>query len=199
VICDAILGNQMFGIFNRKKKIVNEIALTVVQIVGVCFVGSKYIDKKNNFKPPRELWDDSYVLGFMYGLSGLFLHFNFSGSSMKTTDKGHIILLVLANICGSNYSRSVSIVNEAANSRQNKGFNLGVEHSATTYSALCGHVREDDDEPLLLKAKSLIKVDKDLNIQVPKFLKTLDKSRKSRIGAAVIKLTIMKHIKNKYI
>ena len=92
----------------------------------------------------------------------------------------------------------MSIANNAGDSGQNKYFNLGVEHASTTYSAMCGHIKNDDTNPVLLQAKSLVKERRNINIKVPKFLKTLHKSKNSSIGAAVIELTIKKHIKNKY-
>ncbi len=189
----------MFSLFNKNKKIANEIAAATMNTVRLCFATSKYLDERGIFHPPYGFWNDSYIVGFIYGLSGCFLHFDFSGSSIKTEDKGEIIVMVFANMCGNDYRQPMSIANDSALSKQNKDFNLGAAHSSTAYGAMSGRLKENDPDPLLAQAKVLAKQQHDINIEMSGVLGISAASTNSSIGAAVIELTIMNHIKNKYL
>ncbi|MFN5589448.1 MAG: hypothetical protein ACK48P_06420 [Holosporales bacterium] len=188
----------MFGIFNSKKRIASQISIAVMSTIRLCFVCSKHLDSQGIFHPPYNFWNDSYVVGFVYGLIGWFIHFDYSGSSMKTQDKGEIILRTFEQICGNDFTQAMAIIQASAAAQNNAEFNLAVDHSATAYGAMSGRIKDDDPSALLAEARLLAQRTHSVNIEMASMLGT-SASSNSSLGCAVLELSIIKHVKEKFL
>jgi hypothetical protein len=188
----------MFGLFNRKQKISDQISTAVMGTIRLCFSTSKYLDARGVFQAPYEFWKDSYIVGFVYGLSGYFLNFDFSGSSMKVEDKGEIMIRTMMGICKNDYKQALSLVKQSA-AFKDAAFELGLEHSLLAYGAASGRLRDDEPSTIITLARELAKTQHEMNIGMSETLGLSPASTNSSLGMAVIQLTIMEHIKRKYI
>lgn len=188
----------MFGLFNRKKKIAHVISVSVLNTFRSCFALTKHLDDNHRFQPPYGFWQDPYVIGFAYSLMSWFLHFDFAGSTMKADEKGRIVILTFMNMCGDDYRQAMTLANESAMTRQNAEFNRGYDHALTLYGSTTGRLKEADADPILAEAKELAEKLHDMHIGFSS-LSDVQASTNSSIGAAVIDLTIKKHIEDRYL
>lgn len=176
----------------------SQISIAVMNTIRLCFVGSKHLDSQGVFHPPYNFWNDSYIVGFVYGLIGCFIHFDFSGSSIKAQDKGEIVLRTFEQICGNDFTQAMAVIRASAASQTNVEFNLGVDHSTTAYGAMSGRIKDNDPSTLLAEARLLAQKTHSVNIEVASMIGTSTSSNSS-LGSAVLELSMIKYVKENFL
>lgn len=181
-------------IFNTKNSIAKKVATAIENSFRAAFVQSEYL-KNGKFKPPFGFWLDPYVIGFTHVLAALFMKFEFGSDRWSPTKKGMIISLVLQNICGDDWRQFLNLANEFASAKnKNPEYERGGDDATTLYAAAMGRLRADNDNPVVVEARSLANSSHDELEALG-----LAKSHTASIAAFVSMLTIGKHISERYL
>ena len=83
----------MFGFFNSKKRISDEISNAISNTLRACLQGKNFINNDKTLNVPKEFWNDEYICGFIICLSSLFIKLQFKGDSFSTLKSGEILNL----------------------------------------------------------------------------------------------------------
>jgi len=180
--------------FNRNKKIAEEISIAVSNTFRPPFMFTKYLSSNGVFTSPLGFYTDLYVLGFINGLIGMFITFDYQGAHWSPEKKGLIILQVFRYLASEEEAKKMSeILVNFVDYRDNSEVRRGVNDAQTMYGAMTGRIKPDDPDPVLTEARKLAKVYEKMDFGMgPVDVNT-------GLGIAVGELTIHKHIKEKYI
>jgi len=187
----------MLGIFNTKKRIASQIGIMVNNSLRSCFAGRiDIIDENGDFHPPYGFWNDQYIIGFIVLLISLSIKYDFRGDSFSTTKKGEIMLLSLMDICKEDWEQAKKIYFDNGGNESDL-FKKGGDDATVFYFAMSGRLKNDSNNPLVVKAKLLAEKQHKQYVENAKIL-GLTTSTYSSICLAIAELTLLNHIKENY-
>ena len=177
--------------FNSKDKIAKQIGSILNNTLRPPFIWSDYLSSEGIFSPPLQIFSDSYIGGFIYGLAGFIIKYDFNGDAMSVTKKGDILIRSLKYAFGESYKPILEMANAILlNGETNNDFRKGTHDAGSMYGALTGRllqtiqIRQSRMQRFWLK-----KISQNFG----------DDNTGSSLGAAVGMLTINKHIKENYL
>ena len=185
----------MFGLFNSKKQISNQIAVAISNTFRAS-LGSEFIDENGDLNAPDKFWSDEYIVGFISVLISLFLKYDFKGDAFSAEKKGEIVNLVLMQLCKKNSAQVHDIFLKNTNAESDL-FKKGGDEGLVVYIAIMGRLKSDSDNPLVKQAKSLVEMRSEYYSQNAKIFGK-ENSVQSNISLALIELTLLRHIKENY-
>lgn len=171
--------------FNRHKKIGKDIGKSLKQTILQAF----QISGKT---PPTSIFLDEYIYGFINASVTNLMFYVFGGKNWDTQKKGE---------CMAEAFQAVDILlyeyhlQEAADPKRfkdlqnnSKNFKNGMNDATTLVGVTYGFLKPDDPDPVLKKAKKLA-------ANIDDFLDMPGSTKNSKLGGAVLTLTLHNYIK----
>lgn len=175
----------------------NLIAQTIMGIFDTAFV-SEHSKAENDFNPLKDFWVDKYIIGFTHEFIELLLEFEFNGQTMHSSKKEEIIRLAAVQICEENWKQVLLTANKLAlDERVDSEFTRGAKHAEILYGFNSGHINPDNNDPILQEARMLAKKMRNEAGLGSSLYNSIE--IEGSIGGALMLLTVIKHIKSKYL
>ena len=186
------IESELVMFFKSKKRISEEISSAIVTAMRPHFVGTEYFSNGGWDAPPN-FWYDRYILGVAFGIYTFLIKYQFKGHNMTSQKRSEIFEYCLDSLCG---QESASVMRHYMSLMQKDDSELrrGVNDAATMFLVAMGKVLDEDDDPILVKAREISSDLHDITNAMP-----FGNSANGRLLTAVQSLTLGKHIENKFL
>lgn len=190
----------MFGLFNKSEKISSEISTAAMQPVLLALIAKDpdAMGIDGNIDIPYGFWLDEYIQGFVFAIGGLFIDKVYNGSSFSREKKGEIMYRVSEKICGGDALAFIRNCSVLSNSKASAEFNRGINDAATYFGAVFGIINPSDTDPIFLEAKERAASVYSVLNDISETMGTISPSSFAAIAQAVLDLTLVKHVEEKY-
>lgn len=132
---------SMFG-FGSTSKSSRQIADVIGKIIGAIFIGTKYITSNGSIKFPYNFFDDLYIRGFVYGLSGFMIQFEHPSIHKSHLKKGFVMMNVFEILTQGDGQRTMNEIQYSINTQIDDNFTLRLDHFTVFLWYICGHYEE---------------------------------------------------------
>lgn len=188
----------MFGFFNSKKRISDEISNAISNTLRACLQGKNFINNDKTLNVPKEFWNDEYICGFIICLSSLFIKLQFNGDSFSTLKSGEILNLILMKVCGEFWEDVLSVGNSNMK-HESSLYKKGGDEAVYIYHVINGTLKSDSSTSIIKQAKLLSQKRQKAYLENAKLINgNVKNTNQFNLGLAVIELTILKYIHENY-